>query len=126
MSEVGKWETSSYSFNFKSMTEMKIFLKPFFREIRTVKLPEGQVPFVDKSSYSSWVYQSRQGNETACRNRRQLRYQIGTSGQKRDNIDSKPPADGYAEAHQKNMEFLKISYHVQNHAHVLCQLVFFL
>ena len=38
-----------YSFIFKSMTEMKIFLKPFFWEIRTVKLPEGQVPFVDKN-----------------------------------------------------------------------------
>jgi IMP cyclohydrolase len=85
------------------------------------------VPFVDKNVATAVGYVKadkvmKQHVETDDK----LRYQIGTSGQKRDNIDSKPPADGYAEAYQKNMEFLKISYHVQNHAHVLCQLVFFL
>jgi prophage antirepressor-like protein len=31
------------------MTEIQIFRNPLFGEVRTVKLPEGQVPFVDKN-----------------------------------------------------------------------------
>ena len=35
-----------YSFIFKSTTEIQIFRNPLFGEVRTVKLPEGQVGFV--------------------------------------------------------------------------------
>ena len=41
-------------------------------------------------------------------------------------VDSKPPAYDHAEAYPKTLELLRIGYHVQNHAHVLSQPVFFL
>ena len=43
-------------FNFKSMTEMKIFKNPLFGEVRTLKLPDGQVGFVGKDVATALGY----------------------------------------------------------------------
>jgi prophage antirepressor-like protein len=69
------------------MTEIQIFRNPLFGEVRTVKLPEGQVGFVGKDVATALGYAKadkaiNQHVETDDR----LRYQIGTSGQKREMI----------------------------------------
>ena len=37
--------------------------------------------------------------------------------------DSQPAAHGHTEAHQAHVELLGTGHHVQDHAHVLCQLL---
>ena len=67
--------------------DIQIFRNPLFGEVRTVKLPEGQVGFVGKDVATALGYAKadkaiNQHVETDDR----LRYQIGTSGQKREMI----------------------------------------
>ena len=69
------------------MTEIQIFRNPLFGEVRTVKLPEGQVGFVGKDVATALGYaKSDKAINQHVESDDRLRYQIGTSGQKREMI----------------------------------------
>ena len=69
------------------MTEIQIFQNPLFGEVRTVKLPEGQVGFVGKDVATALGYaKSDKAINQHVETDDKLRYQIGTSGQKREMI----------------------------------------
>ena len=69
------------------MTEIQIFRNPLFGEVRTVKLPEGQVGFVGKDVATALGYaKADKAINQHVESDDKLRYQIGTSGQKREMI----------------------------------------
>jgi hypothetical protein len=69
------------------MTEIQIFQNPLFGEVRTLKLPDGQVGFVGKDVATALGYaKSDKAINQYVETDDKLRYQIGTSGQKREMI----------------------------------------